>query len=592
MGLRHWVSPWLTATAVVATLLPVVASASAGRADLLPVKVGAGTPYAVAGDQVDVSATVRNTGSGPAGRTRTAFLLSRDSDLDKGDVLLGRARTRALPAGGRHRVELSARIPGATKPAAYRVLACVDDATAVRESRESNNCRASRSRVTVTAPYDATPFGPVEPVSISPTVDESSTVSAPMTAAEGGLLELAIPDGTTFSLDVPAGALESDTTITMAAVTAVSGDPFGGGFVTGVRLGPDGLQLQEPAMLTVRPADPLAPDLETPFAAADDGTGFHLHPLLVEPTDPTFPLLHFTLVGLFQASDLQRTAQADRNAIEPQASLEQQIQAILSEARARSLLGGEGLTTAEIDRLATLLKRYYDVVARPLLVRAANIKSCAGLEERKRAVRTALLWARQSMLLGFEGFPGFEPRYDEMYRLIGIIGSSSCSFPASWSGTMDGTYEHGGIVESWAGSVTFTRVDVYEGYAEYRLSSEDLVWSISGTDEGGCSWSGSGAFDAFGTGSVTGDPDGYGFGMNTVGVVPVLRSCPEPQGDDTVQYEILRGTIWAFAVGGEYSGGDTSYESGDTVLTGTTTHPGSWDPESVVTYSWNLTAGS
>lgn len=592
MGPQHQVSRWLAATAVVAALLPAVAAASAGRADLVPVKIGAASPYAVAGDQVAVFATVRNTGAGPAGRTRTAFLLSRDGDLDKSDVLLGRARTRAMPAGAKRHVTLSARIPVATKPAAYRVLACADHTTSVRESSESNNCRASRSKVTVTAPYDATPFGPVEPVSVSPTVEEGSTVSAAMTAADGGRLELALPNGTMVSLDVPGGALESDTTVTMAPVTDVSGDPFGGGFVAGVRLGPDGLQLQKPALLTIRPAEPLAPALETPFAAADDGSGFHLHPVLVEPADPTFPLLHFTLVGLFQASDLQRTAQADRNAAEPQASLEQQIQQILSEARVRSLLGGDGLTEADIDRLATLLKRYYDVVARPLLVRAANVKSCAGMEERKRAVRTALLWARQSMLLGFEGEPEFEKRYDEMYRLIGIIGASSCSFPARWSGTMEGTYEHGGIVESWSGTVTFARQDVNDGYADYVLESEALTWNVTGTDDGGCSWSGSGEFDAFGTGSVTEDPDGYGFGMNTTGVVPVVRSCPPPEGDDTIPYEILRGTIWAFAVGGEYSGGDTSYESGDTVLTGTTTHPGSWDPESVVTYSWNLTAGS
>ncbi len=591
MGLRPRELAALVVTVLVAGGLPVAATAAAGRADLVPVTVRAGSAYAVAGERTEVSATVRNAGAGPAGRSRTVFLLSRDADRDRSDVSLGRARTPALAPGAKARVSLGAKVPAGTKPARYRVLACADDATAVRESSESNNCRASRGRVTVTAPYDSTPFGPVEPVSVDPTVDEASAVSAPMTAADGGLLELALPDGTSFSLDVPAGALEADTTITMSPVSDVTGDPFGGGFVTGVRLEPEGLQFQEPALRTVRPADPLDPSLETPFAAADDGSGFHLHPLLVEPADATFPLLHFTLVGLFRASDLQRSAQVERNATQPQASLEQQIQAILSEARIRSLLGGEGLTEADLDRLSTLLQRYYDVVARPLLVHAANLQNCAGTEERKHAIRTALLWARQSMLLGFEGFPAFESRYDEMYRLIDLIGSSSCSFPARWTGTMEGTYEHGGLVESWGGPVTFVRAHVYEGYADYTLESEALTWSLSGTDDEGCAWSGSGGFDAYGPGAVTEDPDGYGFGLGTTGVVPVVRSCPEPFGDQPVDYEILRGTIWADARGGEFSGGDTDYQAGDTELSGTITQPGTYDPESVVTWSWDLSAG-
>ncbi|MDX1449827.1 MAG: hypothetical protein R3246_12280, partial [Acidimicrobiia bacterium] len=69
---------------------------------------------------------------------------------------------------------------------------------------------------------------------------------------DGGVLEATGPDGTEYRLEIPAGALVSDTIIAMIPLTEVSGVPVDGP-VAGVHLAPEGLVLYELATLTVVP---------------------------------------------------------------------------------------------------------------------------------------------------------------------------------------------------------------------------------------------------------------------------------------------------------------------------------------------------
>ena len=68
-----------------------------------------------------------------------------------GDTLLTGGRiVPGLAAGASHTGTVSATIPLNTPPGAYVLLACADGASAVVETDETNNCKASQTTVTVT----------------------------------------------------------------------------------------------------------------------------------------------------------------------------------------------------------------------------------------------------------------------------------------------------------------------------------------------------------------------------------------------------------------------------------------------------------
>lgn len=580
----------VVALALTVSLLPLGEADSAGLPDLVTSSVGAGGSAAVAGGPIQLIAKVKNAGGKSAGKSKTAFLLSKDGKRNTGDITLGKAPTSAIKPGKTSTIRLKATVPGKVKPAKYLILACSDDAKAVREGNESNNCSASTKKLEVIAPYDSTPFGPADPVDADPQLDQGSTTSQTVTP-EGGQMTLVVTGVGTFRLDVPAGALTESVEISMTSLVNVTGTPFDGGFRAAVKLEPAGLTFERPAMLTIVPAVPVPPGEEAPFAAEGNGDDFHLHPVLVESTETVFPLLHFTIVGLFGASSVQQTAQMARRPVSPQHALEQELQGILGEARRRSLQGGEGLTEVELGKLVKIGKNYYDKVARPLLLNAANGANCATAAAQAKAVKTGLLWARQMELLGLDGF--LTSRIDEMYRLIEKIRTVKCS-PNRWSGQVSGTYtKSNGLTESWSGTVTFTKDYEDEYMKGFSLTGGSFDWTLGGLDANDCDWSGQVTLVPTGSGAVMTDPAGYGFNIGTSTFsTQVTKACPEPFGTTQVEYEILRNVDWGSLYGGEFSGGDTDYKNGDNVMTGSRTFEPPQDPGGFVTIQWNLTGGA
>ena len=564
-------------------------AAAASRPDLVPTGPKAATTAAVAGGALAVSAKIKNTGSGNSGRTKTAFYLSKDALKNKGDVLIGKKATAAVPAGGAKTVRLAGTVPAATKPAFYRVLACADAATQVRESNEVNNCKASAGKNEIIAAYDPTPFGPVEPVSVDPVVDAGSSVTTRVSAADGGEVSLALPSGTTFTLDVPAGALTTDEDITMTALSDIANDPFGGGFVAGVKLEPEGLEFEETALLTIHPASPITPSEETPFSAESSGDGFHLYPVMIRPPDPTFPIMHFTLVGLFRASDVQRTAQVERSAVDPEAAFNQQLADIISQARQRYFLeGGDGsYTDAEFKRLVNIGRRFYDVVVRPLLVDASNAQKCASFGEKKRAIRTALSWARQMILLFGDGadiMEGMEGRISRMYDLIQKVAVAPCEFPTTWTGEMSGSLAKNGFVETWGGTVTFTKSFDDGTLASYNVTAGSLQWEVSGTDSGGCTYSGSRTLEASGEGSLSTYSDSYRFRVNRATfLATVTKDCPNSPPEE----------VGFTTLNADFGSTDAQpWEAGQTTAAGSRTYNPSDFPSATAVLNWSLQAGS
>ncbi|MEA2387210.1 MAG: hypothetical protein QOJ22_1384 [Thermoleophilaceae bacterium] len=161
---------WL---AVAAAAVLGAGLADAGRAaktapDLRVVKLGAPPASALEGSSFRVTAVVANGGQGKAGASDIRYYLARDRKASLGerrrsranprtalaDVLLGGARgVPALDAGKRsatpRRPAEMVGVPVGTAPGEYHLLACADDRGAVRESKEQNNCLATKKKVRI-----------------------------------------------------------------------------------------------------------------------------------------------------------------------------------------------------------------------------------------------------------------------------------------------------------------------------------------------------------------------------------------------------------------------------------------------------------
>lgn len=126
-----------------------VAMAAPKRADLAVTKIGAAPATAQAGSTVTVAATVANRGRAAAPATRLTVYLSTDKRPGTGDVAVGSAAVKKLKAGKKQAVRARATLP-ATAGGAYWLIACADAAKKVKEPGEKDNCRTSKSQVTVT----------------------------------------------------------------------------------------------------------------------------------------------------------------------------------------------------------------------------------------------------------------------------------------------------------------------------------------------------------------------------------------------------------------------------------------------------------
>ena len=136
-----------------------------------------------------------------------------------------------------------------------------------------------------------------QPASIE--VDNSRAVSVPVPDS-GGRVSVTSTAGLATSLDLPAGAVSKETTITAAPVLAVEGLPLTT-VIGAVQYGPDGLQLREPATFTVTlPAGP-APTGLIGFISNDDGTGFETVPVTIANGTASIQVSHFSTVGIGQS---------------------------------------------------------------------------------------------------------------------------------------------------------------------------------------------------------------------------------------------------------------------------------------------------
>jgi CARDB len=112
--------------------------------DLIVTKVSKPPATAVVGSKITVVVKLRNKGSVKAKKSRVALYLAKGKKHAKKDRRLKRAKVKSLRAGKKGKAKLKVTLPGNAAPGTYRLIACADDTKKVRESKEKDNCRATK----------------------------------------------------------------------------------------------------------------------------------------------------------------------------------------------------------------------------------------------------------------------------------------------------------------------------------------------------------------------------------------------------------------------------------------------------------------
>ena len=135
--------------------------------------VAKGPTATYANGKVTVSVSVKNKGNKKAKKSRTGFYLSKDGKKSPDDASLGTLPTSKLKPKAKTTVSGAFTLPVGLQPGVYRLVACADDAGVVRERKEQNNCKASKTSITL-------PGGPPPPgkVTVAATATTGGTVAA------------------------------------------------------------------------------------------------------------------------------------------------------------------------------------------------------------------------------------------------------------------------------------------------------------------------------------------------------------------------------------------------------------------------------
>ncbi len=147
---------------------------AAKKPNLTVVSIKAAKSSVVQGEGFQATAVLANRGKRKAKTSSMAVSLAFDPEAAYGGMRLTKARVNPVPPGGRLTVRTSLTSDDTTIDPML-LVACADDSGAIRESREDDNCTASKNDIEVTAPK-----GPID------LIDEE--VAAGAIPAETGLL--------------------------------------------------------------------------------------------------------------------------------------------------------------------------------------------------------------------------------------------------------------------------------------------------------------------------------------------------------------------------------------------------------------------
>jgi CARDB len=123
-----------------ALVFAAAAVAASPRPDLRVLKVQPASDEATALGELTIKDRIGNAGKATAKPSRIGYYLSTDETRSANDILLGHRTVGRLKSGERAPGSVTLTLPNAL--GLFRVIACADDQRRVKESSESNNCRA------------------------------------------------------------------------------------------------------------------------------------------------------------------------------------------------------------------------------------------------------------------------------------------------------------------------------------------------------------------------------------------------------------------------------------------------------------------
>ncbi len=217
---------------------------------------------------------------------------------------------------------------------------------------KNKTSKTSSSKIDFTAPGKS--------LDVKVVLDKKQTSSGKIGKA-GGNVSLTAADGSEFSLDVPANALATETTITMTAVKTVDGSPLDKNTPAAVQLGPSGLFFKEMATLTIVPANEIPVKEQIIFGYEGDGKEFHLAPVDPKSKEIKVKLMGFSGAGVGSGSDASWAAHQMIEASNASTRLVQKLGELTQGDRRETLLGKkEGASTEELFR--PFIEAFYDQV--------------------------------------------------------------------------------------------------------------------------------------------------------------------------------------------------------------------------------------
>lgn len=342
---------------------------------------------------------------------------------------------------------------------------------------------------------------PGKPLNVTVHLGDKKQAASGKVSPAGGSVSLTSADGSKFTLDVPANALETETTITMTAVKSIDGAPLDNNTPTAVQLEPSGLFFKEFATLTIVPAKEIPIKEQIIFGYEGDGKDYHLAPVDPKSRDIKIKLMHFSGAGVGSGSDAAWAANLMIQAGNASTMLLQKIGEYTTTARQRILLGGEDSSEVEelLDKAKSALEQFEDeVILKQIAAAELDCKHSA------KALNDLLFVERMRQLLGFGSTPRFD---DNVQKLLKI--SNECKPAYRISGNIDDAVQKGDVCNS---GVPFT----VPGTLNFTFTPSNFTKGTY-TYTGPFGAKGSGPYEIFeggkmevsGTGCIMGNCDTY-----------------------------------------------------------------------------------
>jgi hypothetical protein len=261
-----------------------------------------------------------------------------------------------------------------------------------------------------------TPAVSAQPLAAAVVPDGARAVSQTVSAATGASLTATGPDGTTYTLTVPADALGADLTITLTPVARFTSLPFNGSDTAeawGVQLAPAGQHFLKPLNLRIAPPPgttlPLVEQL--PFSWGEGGAGVALAMLDPASSAIDLKLMHFSGWAIARhrlGLSASLSGLRDRLGGDATARLESAMAERLAAVRQQQQAGSTDGGALNAEELAAYLAEFDRQVIQPRL--AAAGQSCANS---RLAQETLAMSARGHQLLGLA-----DPNADAMASLL------------------------------------------------------------------------------------------------------------------------------------------------------------------------------